>query len=314
MAAQATPLRSIPPTDIRKNVDNPRLIFHEDEMQALLDSIREQGIRVPLSVYWDRAKYVLIDGERRWRCARKLNLKSVPAIVLPKPSKLENLLMMFNIHNVRVDWDLMPMAEKLGEVRDLATKNGTVPNAKQLAAITGVRLPTVKRALELLDLPLKYRRMLLEEAKKPRSQQTLKPDVFIETYKSLHTIERYTPEVFKEVTKKEYVDSMVNKYLSGVVDSVVGYREVSKIARAERAGGNKKEATRTIIRLVKNKNYGIKDAYKATVAGDYERRDILTRVDTLRKQLSEYHQSYDVDDDLRKALRKLAEQIGKMID
>jgi ParB/RepB/Spo0J family partition protein len=283
-------------------------------MQALLDSIREQGIRVPLSVYWDRAKYVLIDGERRWRCARKLNLKSVPAIVLPKPSKLENLLMMFNIHNVRVDWDLMPMAEKLGEVRDLATKNGTVPNAKQLAAITGVRLPTVKRALELLDLPLKYRRMLLEEAKKPRSQQTLKPDVFIETYKSLHTIERYTPEVFKEVTKKEYVDSMVNKYLSGVVDSVVGYREVSKIARAERAGGNKKEATRTIIRLVKNKNYGIKDAYKATVAGDYERRDILTRVDTLRKQLSEYHQSYDVDDDLRKALRKLAEQIGKMID
>lgn len=313
MAIKPTPLREIQPSDIRKNKDNPRLIFHEDEMRALLESIREQGIQVPLSVYGERSKFVLIDGERRWRCSRKLNLRTVPAIVIPKPNKLENLLMMFNIHNVRVDWDLMPMAEKLGEVRKLATKNGVEPSPKQLGAITGVRPATIKRALELLDLPVKYRRMLLEEAKKPRSQQTVKPDLFIETYKSLHTIERYTPEVFKEVTKRQFVDSMVGKYRSGVVDNVVGFRDISKMARAERAGGSKKQAVRAIVRLVKQKDFGIKDAFKATVAGDYERRDIMTRVDTLNKQLVHYHRSHKVDDDLHSALHRLAVQIRKMI-
>lgn len=226
MSPKTTPLLLIRPSRIRRNIDNPRLIFHEEEMKQLLDSIREQGIRVPLSVYKDRDSYVLIDGERRWRCAKKLNLSHVPALVVPKPSKLENLLMMFNIHNVRVAWDLMPMAAKLGEIRTLSTKNGIVPNAKQLAVMTGVRLASVKRALELLDLPKKYQTMLLEEAKKPRNQQRIKPDLFLETYKSMHTVERYTPEVFEQVSKLEFVDAMVDKYMSGVVDNVV------KIGRA----------------------------------------------------------------------------------
>lgn len=313
MVIKTTPLQNISPSDIRKNRDNPRLIFHEDEMKALLDSIREQSIRVPLSVYQDRGKFVLIDGERRWRCAKKLNLRSVPAIVLPRPTKLENLLMMFNIHNVRVDWDLMPMADKLGEVRKLATKNNNVPNAKQLAAITGVRLPTVKRALELLDLPTKYKDMLLEEAKKPRSQQKVKPDLFLETYKSLHTVERYMPEVFDEVRKRQYVDAMVKKYTSGVVDNVVGYRKISQIARAERAGGDRKRSKRAILKLVRQEDYGIKDAYTDTVASNYARRDILTRVGMLTKQLETYSDRNDADDELRKALRKLAIQIRKLL-
>src|SRR5260370_9892804 len=93
-------------------------------MNDLLESIREVGIKVPVSVYSDGHKFTLLDGERRWRCAKKLNLKVVPAIVQPKPTRLENLLMMFNIHNVRVDWDLMPIALKLGEVREMLEKEG----------------------------------------------------------------------------------------------------------------------------------------------------------------------------------------------
>ncbi len=124
MTKAVTPLQEINPDSIRQNPDNPRLIFQEEEMNELLESIREVGIKVPVSVYSDGHKFTLLDGERRWRCAKKLNLKVVPAIVQPKPTRLENLLMMFNIHNVRVDWDLMPMALKLGEVREMLEKEG----------------------------------------------------------------------------------------------------------------------------------------------------------------------------------------------
>ena len=127
-------LQEIHPDKINSNPDNPRLIFRENEMNDLLESIREVGIKVPITVYEDGAKFYLIDGERRWRCARKLNLRGIPAIIQPKPSKLENLLMMFNIHNVRVDWDLMPMALKLGEIRNMLERAGQSTNPKRLAS------------------------------------------------------------------------------------------------------------------------------------------------------------------------------------
>ena len=211
MSRTVSSLQEIPIGSIKPNPENPRLIFHEEEMSELLESIREVGIKVPIAVYEDRNKFCLLDGERRWRCAKRLNLRTIPAIAQPKPSKLENLLMMFNVHNVRVDWDIMPMAIKLDDIRKLLEKEGKPTNAKALAGITGVRLATVRRALELLDLPARYRRMLLKEAEKPRGEQRIKADLFIEVYKSLHTVERHVPEVFDKVEKAEYVDSMVTK-------------------------------------------------------------------------------------------------------
>src|ERR1700681_1121552 len=125
MASRDAVLQEVDPDRIAPNPDNPRLIFREAEMNTLLESISEVGIKVPLSVYREGQRLVLIDGERRWRCAKKLNLKVVPVIVQPTPSKLENLLTMFNIHNVRVDWDLMPAALKLKEVKLLLESEGT---------------------------------------------------------------------------------------------------------------------------------------------------------------------------------------------
>ena len=52
-------------------------------------SIDKHGIQVPVTVYREGNGYRLIDGERRWRCASKLNLKTIPALIQEKPSELE---------------------------------------------------------------------------------------------------------------------------------------------------------------------------------------------------------------------------------
>ena len=313
MAKTVTPLQEINPDSIRKNPDNPRLIFQEDEMNDLLESIREVGIKVPVSVYSDGNKYTLLDGERRWRCAKKLNLALVPAIVQPKPTRLENLLMMFNIHNVRVDWDLMPMALKLGDVRDMLEKQGKDVSPKALAAVTGVRLPTIRRALDLLDLPVKYQKMLLREAEKPRSEQKVKADLFIEIYKSMHAVERYIPSVFEQVTKPAYVDAMVKKYVGGVVDNVVAFRDVSKIARAERAGGDRDRAQPTIIKLVNDRTYSIDQAFEDTVQAAYEQRDLLTRIRGMIGKLNEYRTAKQLSSEVRSALEELRSEIDRVL-
>jgi ParB/RepB/Spo0J family partition protein len=313
MARQDAELQHISPKKIKQNPDNPRLVFREEDMNALLESIKEVGIKVPLSLYQEGQTYILIDGERRWKCAKRLNLDTIPAIVQRKPTELENLLMMFNIHNVRVDWDPMPMALKLKKVRELLEKDGQPTNPKTLAAVTGVSLASVRRALDLLGLPAKYQNLLLKEAEKPRNEQRVKADLFIEVYKSLHAIERHTPEVLETVSKTDYVDSMVNKYVGGVVDNVVHYREVSKIARAQLAGVDKQEVIPALIKLVKNKKYSIADAYRDTVQVAYERRDTITKLDGLSDKLSNLRTGTRLSPEMRKALQRLKFQIERLM-
>src|SRR5690348_14025424 len=110
-----TGMELVSPQRLRPNPENPRLIFRAEELRVLQDSIKNQGILVPLTVYRERGGYVILDGERRWRCALKLGLDRVPAIVQPKPAPLQNLMMMFAIHNQRQEWDPLPTAYKLRE-------------------------------------------------------------------------------------------------------------------------------------------------------------------------------------------------------
>src|SRR5579864_990897 len=312
MSVEASLVR-LDPDRIHANPDNPRLVFRESEMNQLLESIREVGIQVPLTVYAERNHWVLIDGERRWRCARRLNLSAIPVIVQPKPGKLENILMMFNIHNVRTDWDLMPMALKLDEVRNLVVAQGKKARPRDLAGLTGVALPTVSRALELLELPPRYRTMLLKEAEKPRDEQRITPDLFIEINKSRRVVESYAPEVFEKVSHKDYLDAMIDKYRSGVVKNVVRYRDVSKIARAERAGADRESVVPVIVKLVKDPALRVEQAYEQTVREAYDVRDIATRVDGLLERLRAVAHGSSLSRELRTQLRALRKEIDRLL-
>lgn len=313
MDVEHSSLRMIDPDSIDQNPDNPRLIFHEDEMIQLLESIREVGIKVPLSVYEKGDRFVLIDGERRWRCAKRLNLHEVPAVTQPEPSPLQNLLTMFNIHNVRKAWDLMPMAIKLAEVKRMLEEDGGPAKPRDLAGLTGLPITQVNRAFELLELPKKYRNMLMEEAGKPRDQQKIKADLFVEVNKSKRVIQRYAPDVFKQVAEDEYVESMLQKYLNGVVNNVVRFRDVSKIARAERVGGRTDRVVPVLVRLVEDKNYRIEEAFEETSQSAYEARDITTRTVGLRERLAAFKPGEELLAEAKEDLLLLRAEIDRLL-
>jgi ParB/RepB/Spo0J family partition protein len=313
MPKEESNLRNIPPNQIRPNPENPRLIFRESELQNLLESIREVGIKVPISVYEDRGNFVLLDGERRWRCALKLNHKTLPALIQPKPSRLENLLMMFNIHNVRVQWDLLPMALKLRDIRTMLEKEGRTTDFRHLAGITGLSVTTVKRAFELLELPKKYQDMLLKESEKPRSEQKITADLFIEINKAMKAIEKYTPEVLKEVPKTKFVDSMFHKYVTGIENNVVGFRRISKIARAEKTGVPRSSVVPILVDLAIKPEYSIEQAYTDTVSAAYEARDLSTKASTLAESLSKYRSARSFPEALKVNLSHLREQIDRLL-
>ena len=72
----------LPPRSIRSNPAQPRKVFHEEALEELADSIRQQGVLQPLSVRRVGNSYELIAGERRLRAARMAGLSEIPCIVM----------------------------------------------------------------------------------------------------------------------------------------------------------------------------------------------------------------------------------------
>ena len=67
-------------TELRAFTGHPYKVRDDEEMDALIESIREHGIMVPLMVRPIDTGYEIISGHRRAHAARLAGLESVPAI------------------------------------------------------------------------------------------------------------------------------------------------------------------------------------------------------------------------------------------
>jgi ParB family chromosome partitioning protein len=80
---QAGPeLREVATELVKANPNQPRRSFDEAALEALADSVREQGVLQPVLLR-PRAggTYELVAGERRWRAAKLAGLERLPALV-----------------------------------------------------------------------------------------------------------------------------------------------------------------------------------------------------------------------------------------
>lgn len=302
-SAAKAKLKLIPVDSVRRNPENPRLLFRQEEMDELLESIRTYGIQVPVSVYEERNRYVLIDGERRWRCAVKLNLSTIPALVQDKPDRLTNILLMFNIHAMREQWDLLTIALKLKDVIHLlAEKLSHEPNESEIAKHTGMKRGVVRRCRLLLGLPDKYTDMMLTELAKPKRQQRFTEDFFIEMERALTTVERAMPDL---VGDKEAVRRvLIKKFRRGVIPNRIDFRQMGKIARAANVDADAERAATALTRLFQDNRYSIREAFEDSVSGAYTERDILTRIRGLIERLRALRPD-EIDEELRAGLGEL---------
>lgn len=290
---------------IDRNPENPRIIFRLGELSQLTESIRKHGVQVPIAVYREGKRYVLIDGERRWRCSIKLNRTDIPALIQDKPDRLSNLLLMFNIHALREQWDLLTIAMKLPIVIDLLkSRNNREPTLKEISSETGLLIGTVGRCKLLMALPEKHKQTILKELQKPKSEQKLTEDFFIEMERSLKTVERAMPALVKELGKEAMRETLISKYKAGTISNRVDFRQIAKIARAKYVSADPALATKSLKKLFADNQYSIENAYEASVAHAYDERDLLTRVNSLTAHLGQFNRD-TVDEDIEQALEEL---------
>jgi hypothetical protein len=135
---------------------------------------------------------------------------------------------MFQIHKLRLDWELMPTALKL----ELLMQELEESNDKALATLTGLDQAVVARCKKLLYYPKKYQEMML----RANPGERVKADFFIELYPVIR--DRLVTKLpwFRQW---KFVNRMLEKYQGGEsgLKAVTDFRKIKQhIANARRAG------------------------------------------------------------------------------
>lgn len=76
--------RDAPIELLKRNPDQPRRTFREEDLEDLSNSIREKGVLQPILVRPSPStpgEFQIVAGERRWRAAQRAGLRSVPIMV-----------------------------------------------------------------------------------------------------------------------------------------------------------------------------------------------------------------------------------------
>jgi ParB family chromosome partitioning protein len=60
---------------------NRRLWYEEGEIARFSSLIRSGGLNDPIRLFFDGERFRILDGEKRWRAARKLGLPSIQAVI-----------------------------------------------------------------------------------------------------------------------------------------------------------------------------------------------------------------------------------------
>lgn len=154
MSKSAFIFKEIPLEQIQRDPDQPRKDFGTDgDENRLLISVRDIGIQSPLTVSEiEPNRYIIADGHRRYICAQKLRLETVPCRVYPKLDKGEFETIRFEIQNNRRPWKPLERSEALARIKDA---NNFKTN-KELAAYLHLSEVLVCNSLGLRNQKIEY--------------------------------------------------------------------------------------------------------------------------------------------------------------
>lgn len=300
-------LSQISPSDIVRNPLNPREVFDPATMKLLKKSIEEVNILVPITVYQrNDGKYCLIDGERRWTCAKELGLEQIPAVVIPEPDPTTNLLQMFNIHHLRVQWKLIWTALKLETIMH----NLKTEDPEKLAIYTGMSKRKIDHCKRILYFPKKYQTILLV----PSKGEKITTDFFVELYPFLKSTKRDLPEILGRFKEEVIIDTLMKKFRSGDIKAAREFRVLNKMIESVQKGVNDKEKVISLFAdLMSDPEMNIMQISRLLMLESPNLNEIRRSCEHLSNAFSALsRQQIEENTSLEKAMKQLSEELSRL--
>ncbi len=207
--------------------NQPRQEFNPQDMERLKASIASRGILNPLVVEKMKdGKYLIVDGERRYRASTALKLKEVPVIIEDEMSVMERLISRFHLQEQHAGWSAF---DKARAIRVLQRESSMT--SSQIADMLGLSPKTVQEYLMLLNLS-KRLISLAEQGRIPFSY-----------FKAIGMIARLVDNVKLKEKLEEALIEKVDKQV------ITRYYDIKKYRLAVVKGGDK-----TIQEIISNKD------------------------------------------------------------
>ena len=195
----------IPTDEIIPNPNQPRKVFNQNELDALADSIRNNGIIQPLVVRKNNNdEYELISGERRLRAAVKVGLETVPCVLM---SVSDNDSALFAIIE-NIQRDNLNYFEEAESISRLVNEYSMTQ--EEISKRLGKSQSYLSNKLRLLKLSDELRSVILENSLSERhARALLRLDSDIDRLKAL-----------LEIIEKNMNVSETDKYIDSIVTPV----------------------------------------------------------------------------------------------
>lgn len=161
-------IKNIPIINIVPNRFQPRTLFAEDKIEELALTIHTHGIIQPIVVReYDKDKFEIIAGERRWRAVQTLGWDKIPAIV--KEFNDTETASVALIENLQRE-ELSAIEEAVAYAKLLELHNLT---QEALAQRLGKSQSTIANKLRLLKLPQEVKDAIMQKKITERHARSL---------------------------------------------------------------------------------------------------------------------------------------------
>ena len=142
-------MTKIPVDKIIPNPEQPRRDFDPGELNLLAESIRRDGLILPIAVEETIGGYILLDGERRWRAAKIAGLSEIEASVrspMNGGGSQERLMLALVANIQRSDLNPLEEAQAFARLRELGL------SVQEICQRLGISNANVYTKLQILDL------------------------------------------------------------------------------------------------------------------------------------------------------------------
>ena len=214
-------------SDLVPNKYQPRKIFDEDNLNDLINSIKERGILQPIIVRKsndDSSKFEIIAGERRWIAAQRSGLHNVP-VVITEADDLKSLEFAI-VENVQRQ-DLNPLEEAQGYKRLI---DDFSYDHEKVSKFIGKSRSYITNSLRLLSLPMEVIKLIESQKLSARHAKILVglenaifvANKIVEKKLSVRQAENFV-KIFKNKKLKRFNSNDVNiKDLENSVSNKIG--------------------------------------------------------------------------------------------
>ena len=141
---------------IKSNESQPRKSFDDEKIMELAESIKSNGIIQPLILRKDKDDYIIVAGERRWRAAKYIGIKEIPAVIMDLTEK--QILEISLIENIQRE-DLNSIEEAIAYKKLITDFDLT---QEQLSKRIGKSRVAITNTMRLLNLSEDVQQYIIE--------------------------------------------------------------------------------------------------------------------------------------------------------